>query len=222
MDADQPGLFEIPDRKPLPPPERPQCGRNRETWARIATAEVTIIDPTAVREAAAHAEKGGVTIGLRGGRTDEDTEAGPPETQAGNGAFDALAWLVWPTDGLEDLLDAGAVRILSAGTEAELGSVDRGTLTWTVTVKLKDVQELRRIAAQAHPEEAKLITNSLELAWQLAADPFTPLRSIPGIRWQPGPVEVQHLPRRRGGMTEATCSPRTGIDAPPRRADMAP
>lgn len=203
MDANQPGLFEIPDRKPLRPPTPPQRGRNRETWARTATAEVTIIDPSAVRDAAAHAQKVAATIGLRGTARDEDAEAGPPGTQANCGS-DALLWLVWPTDGFEDLSEAGAVRILSMGTQADLGSDDRGTISWTVTVKFMDVQELRRIAAHANPEAAESIANSLEIAWQFAADPFTPLRSIPGIRWQPGPVDVHHLPRRRAGMTEAT------------------
>lgn len=204
MDANEPGLFEIPDRRPPPPHERPQCGRERETWARIATAEVTIIDPEAVREAAARVEESAVTLELRASPNNEDTEAKRSDAQAANGAFDALAWLIWPTDGLEELLYAGAFRILSVDSEAEAGSVDRGTITWTVTVKLNDVQELRRLAAQAHPEEAGLIANNLAVAWQLAADPFAPLRSIPGIAWQPGQVEVQHVLRRRGGTTEAT------------------
>jgi hypothetical protein len=198
MDANEPALFEISDRKSPTPPEQPPRGRNRETWARMATAKVTIIDAEAVREAAARAEEGAVTIGLGAMSDHEDSEAKLPNPEAASGALDALAWLIWPTDGLESLLDANAVRILSVASEVQAESVDRGRITWTVTVKLIDVQQLRRLAAQAHPAEAGLIADSLAVAWQRAADPFAPLRSIPGIAWQPGHVEVQHMPRAQG------------------------
>lgn len=75
-------------------------------------------------------------------------------------------------------------------------SVDRGTVSWTVTVKLTDVDELRRLATRAHPEAAGLIAESLAVAWARATDPFAPLRSIPGIAWRPGQVDVEHLPAR--------------------------
>lgn len=73
------------------------------------------------------------------------------------------------------------------------------TVTWTVTVKLTDVDELRRLAAGAHPDAAGLIADSLAVAWQRAADPFAPLASIPGIAWRPGQVDVEHLPTRAVG-----------------------
>lgn len=66
----------------------------------------------------------------------------------------------------------------------------------TVTVKLTDVDRVRRLATQAHPEDAALIADSLAVAWQRAADPFAPLRSIPGIAWRPVKVDVEHLPAR--------------------------
>lgn len=139
-----------------------------------------------------------MTIGLGAMSDHEDSEAKLPNLEAASGVLDALAWLIWPTDGLESLLDANAVRILSVASEVQAESVDRGRITWTVTVKLIDVQQLRRLAAQAHPAEAVLIADSLAVAWQRAADPFAPLRSIPGIAWQPGHVEVQHMPRAQG------------------------
>ena len=74
-----------------------------------------------------------------------------------------------------------------------------GTVTWTVTVKLTDVDELRRLATEAHPDAAGLIADSLAVAWQRAADPFAPLRSIPGTAWRPGQVDVEHLPARAVG-----------------------
>jgi len=77
MDASEPGLFDLPEREsPAPTPERPQCGRNRETWARTATAEVTIVDAGALHEAAARVQENAVTIGLRVDPDVEDTEPG--------------------------------------------------------------------------------------------------------------------------------------------------
>src|SRR3954451_1800300 len=210
MDNDEPGLFEIPDGRPPPAVERQQSGRNRETWARTATAEVTVIDAAAVLNAVARAEERAVTI-WRQPDQHENAEDELPQAEAAksaNSTFDAVAGLIWPTDGLEELLEAGAFRLLGMDIEAEAGSVDRGTLTWTVTVKLGDVQELRRFAAQAHPGQAELIAASLPVAWDLAADPFVPLRSIPGITWQPGNVEVRHVLQRRARSPEATLSSR--------------
>jgi hypothetical protein len=63
-------------------------------------------------------------------------------------------------------------------------------------VKLTDVDQLRRRAVQTNPGEAGLIADSLAVAWQSAADPFAPLQSIPGIRWHPGQVVVEHVPAR--------------------------
>jgi hypothetical protein len=199
MDANEPGLFDLPDREPPAPPERPRRGRNGETWARTATAEVTIIDAEALHQAAARVEENAVTIGPRADPDVEDIEPGGPDMEPANDAFDALGWLIWPTDGLEGPLEAAAFGILSVDSEVVAESADRGTVTWTVTVKLTDVDELRRLAAQAHPEEAGLIAQSLTVAWQRAADPFAPLRSIPGTVWRPGQVDVEHLQARATG-----------------------
>lgn len=193
MDADEPGLFDLPDRVRPTSPEKPLRGRNRETWTRTATAEVTIIDAAALHEAVARVEENAVTIGLR---ADPEAEETNPEVQPADDAFGALRWLIWPTDGMEVPLAAGAFRILSADSEIEAESIDRGTITWTVTVKLTDVDGLRRLAAEAHPGEAAAIADSLAVAWQRAADPFAPLRSIPGIVWRAGPVDTEHLPAR--------------------------
>ncbi len=195
MDVNEPGLFEMPDREPAASPGRLPRGRNRETWVRTVTAEVNIIDAQAVRDAALRVEEGGLTIALGAGLDVQDTM---PETglQAVGDTFEKLAWLIWPTDGLEEPLAAGAFRILSMDRAAVAESDDRGILTWTVMVKLTDVKELRRIAAQVHPEEAELSATSLAVAWQHAGDPFVPVRSIPGIARRPGQVEVHHVPRR--------------------------
>lgn len=194
MDANQMGLFELPDPTPPGPSERSQRGRNRETWARTVTAEVTIVDAGAIREAFARAEEDAVTIDLRA--DPEDVEPELNDMARVNDAFDALAWLIWPTDGLDELLEAGAIRVLSVESEAVADSIDRGRVTFTVAAKLTDVDQLRRLAVRANPEDAELIAGSLAAAWKSAADPFAPLRSIPGIDWRPGQVTVEHLPTR--------------------------
>jgi hypothetical protein len=195
MDVDEPGLFEMPDREPVATSERPLRGRNRETWARTVTAEVAIIDAEALHEAALRVEENALTIGLHADLNVQETVA-EADVEAAADAFAELAWLIWPTDGLEGPVAAGAFQILSVDSEAVAESDDRGILTWTVVVKLTDVHELRRLAAQAHPEEAGLIADSLAVAWQRAADPFAPVRSIPGTAWRPGQVEVHHVARR--------------------------
>jgi hypothetical protein len=196
MDANEPALF---DRPPVEQPtisQRRQRGRNRETWARTVNAEVTIVDAEALREAARRVEGSAVTIGSPAEPHEEDMAAEDPGVETAADAFDALAWLLWPAEGMEGPLEAGAFRILSVDIEVEPESDDRGTLAWTVTVKLTDIHKLRRLGAEAYREEAGLIADSLAAAWQVAADPFAPLHSIPGIAWRPGPVAVHPVPKK--------------------------
>jgi len=202
MDANQAGLFDLPAREPPAASERTRGGRNWETWTRTATADVTIVDAQALHEAAGLAEGRAAAIGLGHDphRSEPpgvgDSEIEGPGRQPANSAFDSLAWLIWPTDGMEGPLEAGAFRVLSVDSEVVAESTERGRLTWTVTIKLTDVAALRRLATQAHPADAGLIAENLKVAWQYAADPFAPLHSVPGTAWRPGRVEVQHLPRR--------------------------
>ena len=138
-----------------------------------------------------------MTIGLHADSDVEDTEPeAPDEARPTSDALDALVWLIWPTDGMEALLEAGVLRILSVDSEVVPESAQRGSVTWTVTVKLADVAVLRRVATDAHPEEAEAIGDSLAVAWQHAADPFAPLHSVAGIAWSPGQVVVEHLPAK--------------------------
>lgn len=164
-------------------------------WGLTATAEVTITDASAVH-AAARADEG-VVIAQGGDLEVEDAESeAPDDAVPGDDVFDALAWLIWPSDGLEGALEAGALRIMSVESEAKGDSVDHGTATWRVTAKLTDVDALRGLAVRACPDEAAEISASLTVAWQRASDPFAPLRSIAGITWKPGRVVVEHLPAR--------------------------
>ena len=180
MDVKEPGLFEIPDREPAASPGRLPRGRYRETWVRTVTAEVNIIDADALRDAALRVEESGLTIALGAGLDVQDTVAETNMDTVGD-TFEKLAWLIGPTDGMEEPLAVGAFRILSVDSAAVAESDDRGILTWTVMVKLTDVTGLWRLAAQAHPDEAGLIAASLAVAGQHAADPFAPVRAIPSI-----------------------------------------
>ncbi len=205
MNADEPTLFDIsPAKQPAMSPPR-QRGRNRETWARTVTAEITVVDAAALREAARDVQAGTVKVALPGLTGEEDVEAEDPPVQDAADAFDALPWLLWPTKAMEAPLEAGAFRVLSQDIEVAPVSEDRGTLAWTVMVKLTDVNALRGLAAQANPDQAPLIRDSLAAAWQFAADPFAPLHTIPAIAWRPGQVTVQHVPRKtRPGFSEVT------------------
>lgn len=196
MDPDQPGLFQLPDHQPQAPAQPPQRGKNRQVWELTATAQVTITDASAVH-AAARADEGVVIAASGVDRGVEDAESEAPDVAVpGDGVFDALAWLIWPSEGLEGALEAGALRILSVESEAKGDSVDHGTATWRVMAKLTDVDALRGLAARACPDEAAEISASLAVAWQRASDPFAPLRKIAGITWKPGRVVVEHLPAR--------------------------
>jgi len=196
VDAGAPGLFEVPAVERSRSAHRPLRGRNRQTWARTVSAEVTVIDAGALHDAAAHAAENGVTIGPAVDPGVEDTAPGPADVAPASDAFEALAWPLWATAGMEGPLEAGALRVLSVDSEVTAESGDHAAVTWTVTVKLTNVDELRRLAREAHPDAAGLIADSLEAAWRHAADPFAPLHSIPGIAWRPGPVCVEHLPAR--------------------------
>jgi hypothetical protein len=192
MDADEPALFDMPgERQPVVSP-RGQRGRNRETWSRTVTAEITVVDAEALRDAAREARESAVKVVLHEWTDDEDTDAEDPAVEAEAHPLDALTWLLWPSAAMEPPHEVGAFRVLEEDIEVTPVSEDRGTLTWTVTVKLTDVNALRRLAAQADPDQAPTIRESLAVAWQLAADPFAPLHSIPAITWRPGPVTVQH------------------------------
>ena len=194
MDGLEPGLFDLPVTAATVRPVTPQRGRNRETWSRTVSAEVTITDTDALCRAVAEAEEHAVVLY---DAIDDDDVARPEDgTMAARDPLDSLVWLVWPTQGFEPLLEAGACQIRDMDARVEADSAERGTLTWTVKIKLTDVAQLRRLATHACPEESDLVAESFAAAWQHAADPFAPIRDIPGITWQPAQVAVEHVPAR--------------------------
>jgi hypothetical protein len=161
------------------------------------SAEVAIVDAAAVTAALALYREDTVVVDAFSGAVIEDPaseEAGPDPTLP---PLPQLNWLIWPTGGVEELLEEGAFRVLDVESAVTSEAADRGTATWTVTVKLTDVQLLRRVATRAHPADAVLIASSLAAAWLRAADSFAPLRSIPGIEWRPVSVDIEHVPARK-------------------------
>lgn len=191
MDADQPGLFDAP-ASPAPV-KGPPRGRKGERCLRTVTAHVTITDAGALQEAVRRAQEEGLVVDLGPIEANdaEDLDDSLPED-----GLDAVAWLVWPTEGMDALLESDAVRLEGVEIEVADDPSGRGVLTWSATVKLRNVPEMRRIAAEAHPDEVADIESSLEAAWRCAADPYEPIRSVPGITWTPGTVVVRHLPAR--------------------------
>lgn len=84
--------------------------------------------------------------------------------------LDRVAWLVLPTTGLDDAAEADAFRILSVEAEVIEDRGDEGTLRWAVTVKLRDVDRLRRLAVETGPDAADQIAENFAAAWQRAVD----------------------------------------------------
>jgi len=177
MNANEPALFDMPAAEQPAMSQPRQRGRNREAWARTVTAEITIVDAEALCEAARRVQESAVTMTLPALPHGGDLVAEDPAVTDAADAFDALAWLLWPTDGMEAPLETGAFRILSVDIEVEPDSDDRGTLAWTVTVKLTDILTLRRLAAQAYF--------------------LTPTR-VPDAHGLPARAQARHL--RRGAM----------------------
>lgn len=196
MNHAEPGLFDLPEPERQPPPSRTQTGRNRQMWTCTVTAEVSIVDAAAVKGATGHYLANTVVIDAGTRAVIEDPGLHDAGSDPAHPPFDQLPWLINPITGLQTLMEEGAFRIVDVDIAVTPESADRGTATWTITVKLTDVHALRRLATQAHPDDAELIADSLALAWQRAADPFAPLHSIPGITWRPVSVNIEHVPAR--------------------------
>ena len=192
MESDAPSLFEMEPVGPVRPARTPR-GRRRETWTVTTTATIVVRDASAVDRAFAESAEAAYTLAVL-----DD----PVEEEAGElSPLGKVVWLVWPNEGLDEAADAGAFMLFSVGTEVLDEVEDRGTLRWEVTVKLRDVDALRRIALAAAPSEADQIDRSFAAAWRHAIDPYAPIRVVPGIDWQPGTVEVTHIPARPGRTT---------------------
>ncbi|WEV77841.1 hypothetical protein O9K63_14795 [Janibacter cremeus] len=194
MENDEPGLFDMAAPEPRAPRRRPHRGRNRETWVRTVTAEVTIIDAATLDRAAQDAERNAVSIDL--GPVPDEEDIGTAYEETPGSSVDLIAGMIWATDGQHDLIETGAFRIKEITSEVVDDSGTSGALSWSTTVTLTHVERLRELATRAHPADGALIEDDLKVAWNHAADPYAPIRSIPGIEWQPLTVDVEHLPAR--------------------------
>jgi len=134
------------------------------------------------------------------GEVDDAEDDQETRRQLGRDRPAALPWLIDPTAGLSPLIEADAVRMPATDLHLNPTGPTACRTRWTVTVKLRDVATLRQLALNACPPDNTTaraeIATSLAAAWQWAADPYAPLRRIPGIAWIPVDVAVHHLPAR--------------------------
>lgn len=103
---------------------------------------------------------------------------------------------MWP------LLETGAVRIDAITLAAEELGPTRVRVSWTVTVKIGVVAEVRELALAACPATDPAgrteIENCFAAAWQWAADPCAPMTGIPGVTWTCVEVAVEQVFARSG------------------------
>jgi hypothetical protein len=196
--ADQPGLFDLPAPDLPVAVSRVGRGRAREVYARTVVADVRVQRPAVLHIEALCSFDQSPTIVI--GQDDVDEEAPDSRESLATDWTAALGWLLDPVPDLWPLIEADAVRLLEVETDLTGRTGDRCVVSWTVTVKLRDVAAFRDVALARCPEgDAGVraeIGQSLATAWQWAADPYTPLRTIPGIAWTPVQVDVHHKPAR--------------------------
>jgi hypothetical protein len=139
---------------------------------------------------------------------DADDDAPDTREQIATDSSAALGWLLDPTQDLWALLEADAIDLVAVDIDIDLAAPTRFQVRWSATVKLRDVAAFRAIALAscptAHAAAREEINHSLAAAWQHAADPYVPLRRIPGITFTPIEVSVEHLHARsrRQGTTD--------------------
>jgi hypothetical protein len=196
--SDELALFDLPRPEQPAPRSRSGRGRARETYARTVVADVRVRRPEVLRCEALRVFDDSPTIVVA--EVDPDHDAPDPREGIASDWVAALGWLFDPTVDLWPLAEAGAFRLLGVKIDLSDQTADRCRLTWTVTAKLGDVTALRVIAAGACPEgdngARAEIRESLGAAWQWAAEPYAPLRRVPGIVWTPVEAWVEHRPAR--------------------------
>lgn len=178
----------------------PGRGRARETYARRVVADVTVIRESVLREAALRVLDEGVAIDL--GPAEGDVADDPdPRAEIEESAVAALTWVLEPTADLWCLLEADAFLLTNVEISVDETSSAACQVSWTVTVKLRDVAALRAAALAACPAgdagRQQEIERSLAAAWNLAADPYAPLRDVPGIAWTGRGVDVEQVYARQ-------------------------
>jgi hypothetical protein len=98
------------------------------------------------------------------------------------------------------LLEADAVQIVALEISVEETTAAQIRASWTVSVQLRDVPAVRELASAAcpatEPEARAEIEESFAAAWHWAAEPYGPLRGVPGVGWTPVEVTVEQIPAR--------------------------
>lgn len=156
--------------------ERVERGRARETWKRTVTVDIEVVREDTVRRTALRDLKRRPSVELQLG-----TDAPDPRAEIMEGSRGALQWLINPVRGLEELLGAGAVKLVEAGVTIEQLSERSSRATWFTTIKLADVAAVRRLAAE-HRDSPEAAPPFAE-AWNAAVDAYAPVRGLSGITW---------------------------------------
>jgi hypothetical protein len=198
--ADQPGLFDLPAPDVPVAVSRVGRGRAREVYARTVVADVRVQRPAMLHVEALRSFDQSPTVVI--GQLAANEAAPDSRESVATDWTAALGWLLDPVFDLWPLIEADAVRLLEVDVDLTGRSGDRCTVSWTVTVKLRDVGAFRDVALARCPDNEvgarAEIGQSLAAAWQWAAEPYAPLRTIPGIDWTPVQVDVHHKPARPG------------------------
>jgi len=221
--TDDLALFDLPTSpRPVGPP-RVERGQPGGTYERTVVAEVTVTDAEALCAAAVHAFDSAPSITIpcndQGNHIDEEDEAetGEREMLASDPGA-ALSWLIEPVDSHLPLDEAGAARTYASKVEVEDSAEAGSRVRWAVMLKVQDVTAFRQLSLDVGPDaDPAEIANSIAAAWNHAAQPYAPLRRIPGISWTPVDVRVEHIPaaerwrrrRDRTGSGSDTAGPPT-------------
>lgn len=200
--TDELTLFDLPEPQRPAPISRVEQGRAGMRYARTVTADVRLRHRAALCKLAVRAFDEAPTVVI-GEIDDTDDDLEGARRRLGSDWLAALRWLLDPTAGLRPLIDANAVRMPTAAIDRQPGGSTTCRVRWTVTVKLRDVTALRRVALDACPPDDAVaraeIAASLAVAWRWAVEPYAPLRDLPGITWTGVDVVVDHLPARSLG-----------------------
>jgi hypothetical protein len=196
MHPDGPALFDLPEPALAPATDHQTGpGRARETYRRTVIVDVRIVRPTAFRQAALATLDDSATIDL--GPSDDDPDVLDPREEIRESDRAALTWVIDPAQGLWYLVEAGALQLIDVAIEAEDLSPGHCRTTWSTTIKLRDVPTLRDHALTTRPPDdataRAAIERSLATAWNLAADPYAPIRQVPGITWTARSASVEQI-----------------------------
>jgi hypothetical protein len=196
--ADELTLFDPPEPERRPRVARSEQGRAGMTYTRSVTADIQLRHRPALCQAAVRVFDAAPVLVI--GEVDDAEDHQETRRQLGRDWLAALRWLIDPTAGLSPLVEADAVRMPATYLHVNPTGPTACRTRSTVTVKLRDVATLHQLALDACPPDNTTarteIATSVAAAWHWAAEPYAPLRRIPGIAWIPVDVTVHHLPAR--------------------------